>query len=122
MKDCTTDHGYGYQEWDTVTQSWSGCIIEKCSPGYTNDPSLTDDENWEQCGRCNNYYAESGEVAVSSYIQECEIASCMHQGELYMLSDNQCVLICIDEKDETGRRWWDGTRCQHKCNPGYLEW
>ena len=122
VKDCTTDHGYGYQEWDTVTQAWSGCIIEKCSPGYTNDPSLTDDENWEQCGRCNNYYAESGEVAVSSYIQECEIASCMHQGELYMLSDNQCVLICIDEKDETGRRWWDGTRCQHKCNPGYLEW
>ena len=122
IKDCTTDHGYGYQEWDIITQSWSECIIEKCNPGYTNDPSLTDDANWEQCGRCNNLYAENGEIAVSSYIQECEIASCMHQGELYMLSDNQCVLICIDEKDETGHRWWDGTRCQHKCNPGYLEW
>ena len=118
---CELEHGVGMREWNHKTNTWGECIATKCEPGYTNDPSLTN-ELWKQCGRCNNMYGANGELAVSSYVQGCEIAACMYQGELYTLENNECRLICDTYSDETGSRRWNGKKCEHTCKPGYTSW
>ncbi len=120
---CDLDHGVGVREWNHKTNTWGDCIATKCDPGYTNDRSLTN-ELWKQCGRCNNMYSAGGELAASSYIDGCEIASCMYEGELYTLENNECLLICDEYSDETGTRRWNASRkkCEHTCTPGYMPW
>lgn len=120
---CELEHGVGVREWNHKANNWGECIATKCEPGYTNDPSLTN-ELWKQCGRCNNMYSANGELAVSSYVQGCEIAACMYQGELYTLENNECRLICDTYSDETGSRRWNASRkkCERTCEPGYTSW
>ena len=67
-------------------------------------------------------YGANGELAVSSYVQGCEIAACMYQGELYTLENNECRLICDTYSDETGSRRWNGNKCEFDCKPGYTSW
>ena len=122
---CELEHGIGLQEWNHDTNTWGECIATECDPGYTNDRSQTN-ELWKQCGRCNNMYSADGDLAASSYVQECEIAACMYQGEKYILENNECRLICNEFEDETGRRYWDNNKkkCIHDCNEekGYVPW
>ena len=120
---CDLDNGTGLKTWNPVTRTWNTCTVVECMPGYTNDPTLTN-ENWKQCGRCNNMYGDDGVRVASSYIHECEIASCFYQGERYILEDNECRLICDEYSDETGHRYWDDKRkkCVHDCNIGYNPW
>ncbi|MBQ8686313.1 MAG: InlB B-repeat-containing protein [Alphaproteobacteria bacterium] len=122
---CELEHGIGLQEWNHDTNTWGECIATECDPGYTNDRSQTN-ELWKQCGRCNNMYSADGDLAASSYVQECEIAACMYQGEKYILENNECRLICNEFEDETGRRYWDNNKkkCIHDCNKekGYVPW
>ncbi|MDW2958556.1 MAG: InlB B-repeat-containing protein [Alphaproteobacteria bacterium] len=120
---CELENGIGVREWNHNTNTWGECIATECNPGYTNDSSLTN-EGWKQCGRCNNMYSANGELAASSYVRGCEIASCMYQGELYNLEDNECRLICDTYSDETGSRKWNASRkkCEHTCAPGYTTW
>ena len=123
---CELAHGIGLREWDHTKNAWGNCIATKCNPGYTNDPGMTV-ENWAECGRCSNMYAENGEVAVSGYVNGCEIAACMYQGQKYALVDNECVFICrtIDEDDDgTGSQYWDEKtkKCVQECAPGYMKW
>ncbi|MEE1110998.1 MAG: InlB B-repeat-containing protein, partial [Alphaproteobacteria bacterium] len=118
---CELEHGIGWREWDEKKNDWGKCVATYCEPGYTNDPDLTN-ESWEQCGRCNNMYGTRGELVVSSYVQGCEIAACMHQGEHFILENNECRDICETYSDETGSRKWNGSRCVHTCNEGYTNW
>ncbi len=120
---CELEHGIGLREWNHKTNMWGNCIATKCDPGYTNDRSQTN-ELWKQCGRCNNMYSAGGDLAASSYVDECEIATCMYEGELYTLENNECVLICDTYSDETGSRKWNATRkkCERTCTPGYMPW
>ena len=120
---CELEHGVGVREWDHKTNTWGECIATKCEPGYTNEPGQTN-ELWKQCGRCNNMYSANGDLAASSYVQGCEIAACMYQGELYTLENNECRLICDTYSDETGSRRWDASRkkCERTCAPGYTSW
>ena len=120
---CEVEHGIGIREWNHKTGKWGDCIATKCDPGYTNERGLTN-ELWKQCGRCNNMYSAGGELAASSYVDGCEIASCMYEGELYTLENNECVLICDTYSDETGARKWNASRkkCERTCSPGYMSW
>ena len=123
---CELEHGIGVREWDTVAKAWGKCVATKCDPGYTNDPSQTN-EQWEQCGRCNNMYSANGDLAASTYVDECEIASCMYQGQKYALENNECVFICktiTEADDETGTQYWDeaNKKCVRQCSPGYTAW
>ncbi len=121
---CKIENGIGEQLWDAKRNRWGDCVASRCEPGYTTDHKLTN-ERWKDCGRCNNMFGIDGDVAVSSYINdECEIATCMYQGEKYILEDNECRLICGDYSDETGHRYWDDKahECVHICNAGYLQW
>ena len=120
---CEVPNGVGVREWNHRSNKWGECIATSCNPGYTNDSSLTN-EGWKQCGRCNNAFSVNGEVAVSSYVRECEIAACMYQGELYSLENNECRLVCTEYSDETGYRHWDSKskKCVHECEPGYINW
>ena len=120
---CEVPNGIGIREWNDDKNAWDECVVTSCNPGYTNDRSLTN-EGWKQCGRCNNAFSANGELAVSSYVRECEIATCLYQGELYTLENNECRLICDDYSDETGRRYWDSKRkkCVHECGMGYINW
>ncbi|MBR5154089.1 MAG: InlB B-repeat-containing protein, partial [Alphaproteobacteria bacterium] len=123
---CEVPHGAGIREWDHTKNTWGDCIATRCDPGYTNDRGLTN-ELWAQCGRCSNMYAENGEVAVSGYVQECEIAACMYQGQKYTLVNNECVFICptIDAEDDgTGSQFWSEKekKCVRTCEPGYMQW
>ena len=120
---CEVEHGVGVRVWNHKANVWGDCIATKCDPGYTNDRNQTN-ELWKQCGRCNNMYGSNGELAASTYIEECEIASCMYEGELYTLDNNECLLICDSYSDETGSRRWNSAsgRCEHVCAPGYMEW
>ncbi len=120
---CELEHGIGTREWNHKSNTWGECVATECDPGYTNDPSLTN-ELWKQCGRCNNMYSANGDLAVSSYVQGCEIAACMYQGELYTLENNECRLICDTYSDETGSRRWNASRkkCERTCEPGYTSW
>ena len=124
-KQCELAHGSGHQEWNYRTNTWSECIVDQCDPGYTNDPTLTDDKDYAQCGRCANTYDKQGNVAASSFVQECEIATCMYQGQKYILTaDNECMSVCENLSDETGEMWWDNATktCKRVCAPGYKQW
>ena len=120
---CAIENGIGMREWNHKANAWGDCKATKCDPGYTDDPSMSG-EKWKQCGRCNNMYGADGDVAASSYVDGCEIASCMYQGEKYILEGNECVLICNNYSDETGSRYWDDSRkkCVHECTNGYTQW
>ncbi len=120
---CVVEHGVGVREWNHKINKWGDCIATKCDPGYTNDSSQTN-ELWKQCGRCNNMYSAGGELAASSYVEGCEIATCMYEGELYTLENNECILICDTYSDETGSRKWNASRkkCESTCAPGYRAW
>lgn len=78
------------------------------------------------CTECDNMRDDQGNIAVSTYIQGCEIGACMYQGELYTLNKKtkKCILICEEEQDATGRRQWNPKtgRCEHTCNSGYTPW
>ena len=125
VQPCEVENGSGYKEWDTAKNGWGECIATKCNPGYTNDPSETN-EHTKQCGECKNRYSVLGKLAASSYVQGCEIASCMYQGELYNLEYNECVPICpmTEYEDETGTMIWDDSRkkCVRTCKDGYTMW
>ena len=125
VQPCSIENGIGYKEWDHYSKNWGKCIATSCAPGYTNDPSETD-EPIKPCGECRNRYSVLGQLAVSSYVKGCEIASCMYQGELYNLENNECVPICPQEEyeDETGTMVWDQSRkkCVRTCKEGYTMW
>ena len=137
---CHIDNGVGMRTWNASTNSWNPCTATSCVPGYTNDPAEKNNVA-EQCSKCRNYFGANGEVAVSSYVSGCEIASCMYQGEKYNLENNECVLICdtvpcpignlanvnipaAAYKDETGWMCWDAVtnKCVRTCTPGYTSW
>ena len=124
-RECVVEHGIGTQEWNNASNSWGECIATQCDPGYTNDPYETN-ERTKQCGQCKNKFSVLGEQAASTYIQGCEIASCMYQGEMYNLENNECVPICSIEgrEDETGTMKWDPSRkkCVRTCKEGYTSW
>ena len=122
---CVVEHGTGVKEWDFVANAWGPCTATQCDPGYTNDPAQTTDTA-QQCGRCRNHFSVLGTPAASSYIRECEIASCMYQGELYILRDNECEPICDinGREDETGFMKWNPStgKCDRTCKTGYTMW
>ena len=122
---CNIANGVGIKEWNHSKNAWDKCIATYCDSGYTNDPAETN-ERIEQCGECRNKYAVRGELAVSSYVQGCEIAACMYQGERYNLENNECVPICPTEEyeDETGTMVWDESSetCIRTCKEGYAMW
>lgn len=122
---CVVEHGTGVKEWDFVANAWGPCTATQCDPGYTNDPAQTTDTA-QQCGRCRNHFSVLGTPAASSYIRECEIASCMYQGELYILRDNECEPICDinGREDDTGFMKWNPTtgKCDRTCKTGYSMW
>lgn len=127
QQQCTVDHGTGIKEWDHVANQWGKCVATYCDAGYTNDPDLVDSRDASKpCGVCRNKFAVDGEIAASSYVRECEIASCMYQGEMYNLEDNECKPICsvVGYSDETGTEKWDASRkkCVRTCNAGYTSW
>ena len=76
-----------------------------------------------ECIECSNRIV-NGEIAVSSYAYECEIATCMYHGQKYILENNECIPICENETDETGTKHWDERtrKCVRTCNPGYKMW
>ena len=125
MQPCNVENGSGFKEWDSDINDWGECVATMCNPGYTNDPAETN-ERTKQCGECKNRYSVLGKLAASSYVQGCEIASCLYQGELYNLENNECVPICPTElyEDETGSMVWDEGRkkCVRTCNEGYTMW
>ena len=121
VQSCELEHGTGEKIYNNQLNKWGDCIATSCMPGYTNDPKLTN-ETWKQCGQCNNRFGTSGEPVVSTYVSGCEIATCMYQGEKYILENNECRLICDERNDETGSRYWNGSKCVHNCNPGFLAW
>ncbi len=124
MMACEIENGTGIKTWDADNNAWGECSAAACAPGYTDDPSLTDEKD-KRCGRCKNAFDEDNEIAASSYVRECEIASCMYQGEKYALEDNQCVLICEDGRDdETGTMHWNASRgkCERTCKAGFTMW
>ncbi len=120
---CEVEHGIGLRRWNHTAKAWGECIATECDPGYTNDSRLTNDLSG-QCGPCNNMYGAFGERVASSYIRECEIASCMYEGERFHLENNECILICEEREDETGTQYWDASRkkCIRTCEAGYMSW
>lgn len=123
---CKIEHGIGMREWDYTRNSWGDCIATSCDAGYTNDRYESDEPN-KQCGRCRNANSVLGQPAVSSYARGCEIATCLYQGELYNLENNECVPICPTAKeyeDETGYMYWDdeAKKCVRDCKEGYMSW
>lgn len=125
VQPCTVENGIGFKEWNHASKNWGKCIATSCDPGYTNDPSETN-ERTKQCGECKNKYSILGQLAASSYVQGCEIAACLYQGELYNLDNNECVPICPQEEyeDETGTMVWDQAKkkCVRTCKEGYTMW
>lgn len=122
---CAVENGTGTKEWDAARKKWGNCVATSCNPGFTSDRTETN-EHTKQCGECKNKYSVLGQVAVSSYIRGCEIASCMYQGEMYNLDGNECMPICDVNgyEDETGTMRWDNTtkKCVRQCNDGYSMW
>lgn len=113
---CVVEHGSAETEWNVADNRWE-CIVTKCDPGYERS---ADDKS---CVECYNRRVD-GEIAVSSYVSECEIAACMYQGQKYTLDGNECRLICEEKTDETGSMIWDNIRkqCVRTCNKGYKMW
>jgi len=120
---CTVENGTGTQTWSGG--AWGECVATSCNPGWTNDRFETN-EHAKQCGACRNKFGVFGEVVATNFITECRIASCLHQGELYNLENNECVPICDPNgrDDETGAMIWNRTtnKCERTCNPGYIMW
>jgi hypothetical protein len=127
VKACVISNGTGEMEWigDPQTGSWGPCQAASCDSGYTSDPTLTNDRS-QPCGVCKNFYGLLGERAVSTYSHECEIASCMYQGEQYALENNECVPLCDANglEDETGIVSWNPNahKCEVQCKAGYMCW
>ncbi len=114
---CYIKNGVGERVWEE--SNWSACYVKQCERGFKENADGT------KCERCDNYYDEKGEIAVSSYIDKCEIATCMYQGEKYILKDDECSLICTDvDNDGTGSRHWneETQKCERTCNEGFLPW
>ncbi len=127
IQPCSIENGIGEHEWNHNKQSWNECVAVSCNPGYTSDKSEMDlRDGLKACGRCRNAFGVNGELAVNQYRDECEIASCLYQGQLYDLQNNECVPICEigGYSDETGSRKWNPAtkKCEFSCNPGYLSW
>ena len=112
---CTVEHGHGERDWNGT--SWGACGDVVCDPGYEPNSDYT------ACVECSNRRV-NGDIAVSGYIYECEIAACMYQGQKYALQDGECVPICENASDETGTKVWDERtkKCIRTCNPGYKMW
>lgn len=110
---CGIPNGRGERVWDGT--QWGDCQIVECDPGFENTGSA--------CSECSNRRV-GGEIAVSSYATGCEIATCMYQGQKYVLENNECRPVCETESDETGSKSWDDIRkkCVRTCNPGYKMW
>ena len=119
LNTCSISHGHG--EYDSGSDT---CYVTKCDPGYY--------ESGNACVECENKIVD-GDVAVSSYVSECEIAACMYQGQKYALDtkNNECVPICTadrftleDPDNPTGTIQWDERtkKCIRTCNPGYKMW
>ena len=117
---CNIANGTGTREWDLRKGTWGDCIVTACKPGFEPDTQS------KQCVACPNTFGALGEVAVSSWTKGCTIASCMYQGELYDLRNNECVQICpmTTYTDETGSlKWNDKTkRCERNCEDGFVQW
>ena len=122
---CTVAHGSAESEY--VGGQWE-CFVTRCDPGY--EPS----SDSKSCVECANRYVD-GDLAVSSYVSECEIAACMYQGQKYALEEQfgekVCVPICTmdrftreDPNNPTGTIRWDDTakKCIRTCKPGYKMW
>ena len=118
---CTVAHGSAESEYSGG--QWE-CFVTKCDPGY--EPS----SDYKSCVECANRYVD-GDVAVSSYVSECEIAACMYQGQKYALENGECVPICTadrftreDPSNPTGTIQWDERtkKCIRTCKPGYKMW
>jgi hypothetical protein len=124
-QECVIENGAGYKEWDFVKNKWGECVVESCNPGYTFEPSETNELS-KPCGQCKNKFSILGDLAASSYVRGCEIAACMHQGELYNLEGNECVPICDVNgyEDETGTMKWNPAtrKCVRQCKEGFTPW
>ena len=121
---CELAHGVGEREWNHNLSKWGECVPTKCDPGYTSDPMQGNVLNTNnQCVECRNMYGANGERVVSTYVHECEIATCMYHGEIFAPIGGECELICQGE-DETGRHVWNKNtnKCEHYCKDGYLQW
>ena len=125
VQPCDVDNGAGFKEWDHDLNKWGECEASVCDPGYTSDPSMTN-ERTKQCGRCKNAYSIDGDLAATNFRRECEIASCLYQGERFDLQNNECVPICPTEEysDDTGTMKWNPTtkKCERTCFDGYTMW
>lgn len=112
---CAVPNGRGEREWNASQSQWGACIVTECNPGF--------EIIGNECRECANRRV-NGEIAVSSYASECEIATCMYQGQKYALEGNECYPICENDFDETGTKHWDENtkRCVRTCNPGYKMW
>ena len=108
---CDILNGRGTQTWNGT--EWGTCDVTQCNPGF--------EISGNTCTECANRRVND-EIAVSSYASECEIATCMYQGQKYVLENNECRPICEDTEDDTGTKHWDGTKCVRTCNPGYKMW
>jgi len=113
---CEVEHGMGIRQWNGA--DWGTCVAQQCNPGYTKTYGAD-----AQCVACDNMYNANGERVASSYVEGCEIATCMYHNEKYALENNQCVFVCRGT-DATGYRRWDDTkkRCVTTCNPGYMQY
>jgi hypothetical protein len=124
-QNCTVENGYGYHEWDEANNKWGECVVEYCEPGFTTDPRDTNEQS-KPCGACKNKFGINGDLAVSSYVDGCEIAACMYQNELYNLENNECMPICDINgyEDETGTMKWNRStkKCDRICNEGFTTW
>lgn len=122
---CTVANGTGTQEWNHVSNTWGACVATECAAGYTNEKTESA-EPTRECGPCRNGYGVDGTRVASSYIRGCEIASCMYQGEMYNLENNECVSICsvAGYSDETGTMKWNPVtkKCDRTCADGYRMW
>lgn len=122
---CTVANGTGTQEWNHVSNTWGACVATECAAGYTNEKTESA-EPTRECGPCRNGYGVDGTRVASSYIRGCEIASCMYQGEMYNLENNECVPICsvAGYSDETGTMKWNPVtkKCDRTCADGYRMW
>ncbi len=127
IQPCDIENGVGEHEWNTIKNAWGECVATSCDPGYTSDRSEMDTRDGvKQCGRCRNAFGVNGDLAVDKYRKGCAIASCLYQGQLYDLQNNECVPICEVKgyEDETGFRQWNPRtqKCEIECNPGYKKW
>ncbi len=113
---CNVANGRGKRIWNGT--QWGNCVVSECDPGF--EPNASD----TACGRCGNYMGADGQPKVSSYIAECEIATCMYQGQKYALENGECRPICNKQDDRTGHMEWNEStkKCVRTCNPGYKMW